>query len=228
MRSVRFWFYLSQPPGGWEGGNRAAIPKAAVPLSSPPFFAAPLSLLKSVPPGGVASQPMQSVGQRGGPVQMLMHRHVAAGQDAAPAYPVDLQAQLLKATRTQGGPGGGAGVSVKQKRRLTSATSHSPSSSRRPERMRISPRASCSTQYAIRLRPTCSTTLATLPWLASCSGIAALRPDQAGESTLPEFLEASWCAGVVRYDVDFAARTVAYFGCNGEEYIEAYPAVQIS
>ena len=22
-------------------------------------------------------------------------------------------------------------------------------------------------------------------------------------------------------------RTVAYFGCNGEEYIEAYPAVEI-
>jgi uncharacterized protein YbcV (DUF1398 family) len=58
--------------------------------------------------------------------------------------------------------------------------------------------------------------------------IAALRIDQAGESTFPEFLEASWRAGVVRYDVDFAARTVAYLGCNGEEYIEAYPAVQIS
>jgi uncharacterized protein YbcV (DUF1398 family) len=58
--------------------------------------------------------------------------------------------------------------------------------------------------------------------------VAALRTDQAGESTFPEFLEASWRAGVVRYDVDFAARTVAYFGCNGEEYIEAYPAVQIS
>jgi uncharacterized protein YbcV (DUF1398 family) len=58
--------------------------------------------------------------------------------------------------------------------------------------------------------------------------IAALRTDQAGESTLPEFLEASWRAGVVRYDVDFAARTVAYLGCNGEEYIEAYPAVQIN
>lgn len=57
--------------------------------------------------------------------------------------------------------------------------------------------------------------------------IAALRRDQAGESTFPEFLEASWRAGVVRYDVDFAARTVAYFGCNGEEYIEAYPAVEI-
>jgi len=55
--------------------------------------------------------------------------------------------------------------------------------------------------------------------------IAALRTDQAGNSTFPEFLAASWRAGVVRYDVDFAARTVAYYGCNGEEYVEAYPAV---
>ena len=58
--------------------------------------------------------------------------------------------------------------------------------------------------------------------------IAALRVDQAGQSTFPEFLEATWRAGVVRYDVDFAARTVAYQGCNGEEYIEAYPAVEIA
>ena len=57
--------------------------------------------------------------------------------------------------------------------------------------------------------------------------IMALRIDQAGGSTFPEFLNSSWRAGVVRYDVDFAARTVAYFGCNGEEYIEAYPAVEI-
>ena len=58
--------------------------------------------------------------------------------------------------------------------------------------------------------------------------IKALRIDQAGESTFPEFLAASWRAGVVRYDVDFAARTVTYFGCNGEEYTESYPAVQIA
>ena len=58
--------------------------------------------------------------------------------------------------------------------------------------------------------------------------IAALRSDQAGNSTFSEFLAASWRAGVVRYDVDFAARTVAYYGCNGEEYVEAYPAVEIS
>lgn len=57
--------------------------------------------------------------------------------------------------------------------------------------------------------------------------ISALRRDQAGESGFPEFLEASWRAGVVRYDVDFTARTVAYYGCNGEEYVEAYPPVEI-
>ena len=57
--------------------------------------------------------------------------------------------------------------------------------------------------------------------------ISALRTDQAGESTFPEFLAASWRAGVVRYDVDFIARTVAYYGCNGEEYVEAYPAVDV-
>lgn len=57
--------------------------------------------------------------------------------------------------------------------------------------------------------------------------IAALRIDQAGKSTFPEFLAASWRAGVVSYEVDFAARTVAYRGCNGEEYVESYPAVKI-
>jgi len=58
--------------------------------------------------------------------------------------------------------------------------------------------------------------------------IAALRTDQAGESSFPEFLSASWRAGVVRYDVDFSQRTVTYYGCNGEAYAEHYPAVEIS
>jgi uncharacterized protein YbcV (DUF1398 family) len=57
--------------------------------------------------------------------------------------------------------------------------------------------------------------------------IKALRIDQAGESTFPEFLAESWRAGVVRYDVDFEARTVTYYGCDGEEYTEVYPAVEI-
>jgi uncharacterized protein YbcV (DUF1398 family) len=57
--------------------------------------------------------------------------------------------------------------------------------------------------------------------------IRALRTDQKGESTFPEFLTATWRAGVVRYDVDLDARTVAYYGCNGEEYVEAYPTVNV-
>jgi uncharacterized protein YbcV (DUF1398 family) len=56
--------------------------------------------------------------------------------------------------------------------------------------------------------------------------IKAIRIDQAGESTFPEFLDSTWRAGVVRYEVDFDARTVAYQGCNGEEYVEEYPAVK--
>jgi uncharacterized protein YbcV (DUF1398 family) len=57
--------------------------------------------------------------------------------------------------------------------------------------------------------------------------ITALRVDQAGKSTFPEFLQASWEAGTVSYDVDFMARKVAYYGCCGEQYVEEYPAVEI-
>jgi len=58
--------------------------------------------------------------------------------------------------------------------------------------------------------------------------IRALRTDQAGHSTFPEFLAASWHAGVVRYDVDLSARNVTYYGCNDENYVESYPAVNLS
>ena len=43
----------------------------------------------------------------------------------------------------------------------------------------------------------------------------------------PEFLQASWNAGVVLYEVDFAARTVSCYGPAGEEYVEAYPPVEV-
>ena len=58
--------------------------------------------------------------------------------------------------------------------------------------------------------------------------IAGLRTDQAGQSTFPEFLSASWRAGVVRYDVDFIARTCTYYGAYNEEYLENYPAVNVA
>lgn len=57
--------------------------------------------------------------------------------------------------------------------------------------------------------------------------IRALRADQSGSSTFPEFLAAAWKAGVVRYEVDFEARSVSYYGCLGEAYIEAYAAVTV-
>jgi uncharacterized protein YbcV (DUF1398 family) len=58
--------------------------------------------------------------------------------------------------------------------------------------------------------------------------IAALRTDQAGRSTFPEFLMATWRAGIVRYDVDLVLRTCTYFGANGEEYVESYPPVDVA
>lgn len=58
--------------------------------------------------------------------------------------------------------------------------------------------------------------------------VRALRTDQAGESTFPEFLEAAWRAGVVRYDVDLTARTVTYYGSADEQYVEGYPQVSIA
>ena len=57
--------------------------------------------------------------------------------------------------------------------------------------------------------------------------IRALREDQAGQTTFPQFLDASCRAGVVRFEVDFAARTVTYYGCLGEEYVEAYSTVDV-
>lgn len=57
--------------------------------------------------------------------------------------------------------------------------------------------------------------------------INALRTDQAGKSTFPEFLQASWNAGVINYIVDFEERKVSYFGGPDEFYVEEYPAVEL-
>lgn len=57
--------------------------------------------------------------------------------------------------------------------------------------------------------------------------IRALRTNQAGESTFPEFLKSAWDAGVVGYDVDFDSRKVVYRGVLGETYTENYPAVSV-
>jgi uncharacterized protein YbcV (DUF1398 family) len=57
--------------------------------------------------------------------------------------------------------------------------------------------------------------------------IAAIRADQRGESTFPEFVEACFAVGVIRYEVDTIARACTYLGAHGERYVEEYPAVEL-
>ncbi len=57
--------------------------------------------------------------------------------------------------------------------------------------------------------------------------IRALRTDQAGQSTFPEFLKSAWESGVIGYEVDFEKRHVTYYGALGESYLEEYPAVEV-
>jgi uncharacterized protein YbcV (DUF1398 family) len=58
--------------------------------------------------------------------------------------------------------------------------------------------------------------------------ITALRTDQEGRSTFPEFLRSAWEAGVIGYDADLIAHKVVYYGLNGESYSEEYPAVAVT
>ncbi len=58
--------------------------------------------------------------------------------------------------------------------------------------------------------------------------VAALRADQAGQSTFPEFAQAAWRAGVVRWVVALDDRTCTYFGVDGQMYLESYAAVDLS
>jgi uncharacterized protein YbcV (DUF1398 family) len=55
----------------------------------------------------------------------------------------------------------------------------------------------------------------------------AIRSDQQGLTTFPEFLEATWKAGVIGYDADFVGRKVIYYGAAGESYMEQYPAIEV-
>jgi uncharacterized protein YbcV (DUF1398 family) len=57
--------------------------------------------------------------------------------------------------------------------------------------------------------------------------IDAIRADQAGHTTFPEFLAAIWAAGVTGYVVDLDQRTVTYSGIDDKTYVESYPAVEV-
>lgn len=70
--------------------------------------------------------------------------------------------------------------------------------------------------------------LADVPAFDLQAVIHALREDQAGGTSFPQFLTAIWRAGVTRYVVNFTVRQVTYFGCHGECYVETYPEADVS
>ncbi|TCB68605.1 DUF1398 family protein [Acinetobacter sp. ANC 4178] len=75
--------------------------------------------------------------------------------------------------------------------------------------------------------PPLITTATDIPTFNQDLLIHALRADQTGQTTFPEFLQAIWAAGVIRYTVNLEARHVIYYGSLGESYTEAYPAVTL-
>ncbi len=60
------------------------------------------------------------------------------------------------------------------------------------------------------------------------SFLTALRADQAGTMAFPDWMEATWRAGVVWYSVDLQERTCTYRSPAGDSYVEHYTAVEIS
>ncbi len=82
-------------------------------------------------------------------------------------------------------------------------------------------------EYIINQGTPLMTGMAVVPPFDQDAIIAAIRTDQAGESTFPVFLQAIWNAGGWGYDVDFEKRTVTYMGSKGELYTESYPSVDV-
>lgn len=80
----------------------------------------------------------------------------------------------------------------------------------------------------VTLMPPLVVGMADVPAFSEKALIQALRQDQAGEISFPDFLKAAWAAGVARYDVDFERRQVNYYGGRDEFYSETYPAVDLS
>ncbi|MEZ4704855.1 MAG: DUF1398 family protein [Bdellovibrionota bacterium] len=71
------------------------------------------------------------------------------------------------------------------------------------------------------------TEAADVPEFNSNALIQALRMDQTGKCSFPEFLASSWEAGVIGFDVDFEKQTCTYFGAKGETYVEKFPLMEI-
>lgn len=92
---------------------------------------------------------------------------------------------------------------------------------------------SCQSLYVTKLGTVMSqgapllTGMSEVPHFNRDALVRALRTDQEGKSTFPEFLQSTWRAGVIKYEVDFESRQCTYFGVGGEKYVEDYPAVEV-
>ena len=61
----------------------------------------------------------------------------------------------------------------------------------------------------------------------SAKGVeAAVRQAQSGEIMYPQFLRQTFAAGCVGYFVQITGRQVIYFGRNGEQHVERFPAAR--
>ena len=69
--------------------------------------------------------------------------------------------------------------------------------------------------------------MAEVPPFDRAALVDALRADQDGRTTFPQFAEAAWRAGVVRWVVALDDRTCTYFGLDDQKYVEEYAAVDI-
>lgn len=58
--------------------------------------------------------------------------------------------------------------------------------------------------------------------------VAALRADQEGHISFPEWMNQTWDAGIVWYEVDLEARQCTYRAPGGESYVEEYPGVDLA
>lgn len=92
---------------------------------------------------------------------------------------------------------------------------------------------SCQSIYITKLGPVVEqgqpliTQVSDVPKFDQEALIRALKVDQAGKGSFPQFLKSSWEAGVISYEVNFEKRTCTYFGAQGETYVEEYPLVKI-
>ena len=69
--------------------------------------------------------------------------------------------------------------------------------------------------------------MADVPPFDRAALLDALRADQAGHTTFPQFAEAAWRAGVLRWVVDLDNRTCTYFGLGEQTYVERFAAVDL-